>query len=310
MRQSDGQTWNHGDSAADVGSVAWAEYVRLQLVAQVEHLGEDEESFVGFLEIFREHRAWTLLVKKDGAAFQTIDEFCAYPRPWGLGTSWATLKPHLVSGLAKQGLSQDEIDRRLALEMVAEAKDPVPPPPGPGRGKKKALGSERPSLSEPGSRKTKTLRAINRAPDAVKEAYREGRISQTLAAKLGPKDPDGETAARNAEIARELRAMKDRKAADDLVRQRLGVVKVGPVDRALGIVRNMTDEELLEFEARFSRYLEQNGLLARPPIASPRVDGEKSEPEGDGEVELVQGTEAPLGEAVSSDIEQDTSSST
>ena len=36
-------------------------------------------------------------------------------------------------------------------------------------------------------RTAKQLRAINRAPDVVKDAYREGRISQTLAAKLGPK---------------------------------------------------------------------------------------------------------------------------
>ena len=37
-------------------------------------------------------------------------------------------------------------------------------------------------------RTAKQLRSINRAPDTVKDAYREGRISQTLAAKLGPKN--------------------------------------------------------------------------------------------------------------------------
>lgn len=44
-------------------------------------------------------------------------------------------------------------------------------------------------------RTAQRIRSITRAPDVVKDAYREGRISQTLAAKLRPKNPTPERAA-------------------------------------------------------------------------------------------------------------------
>ena len=91
------------------------------------------------------------------------------------------------------------------------------------------------------------LRAINRAPDAIKDAYREGRISQTLAAKLGPKNPPPEKAALVAEIAGEIRTMKDRKAVDGVVRQRLGHHQDTPVDRAIRLVERMNNTDRRKF---------------------------------------------------------------
>jgi hypothetical protein len=66
--------------------------------------------------------------------------------------------------------------RAAQLETVAE----------PRQGERTDLtsGHDGPKLDE---RTAKRLRSINRAPDIVKDAYREGRISQTLAAKLGPR---------------------------------------------------------------------------------------------------------------------------
>ncbi len=200
-RSETGQNWTVGRGGAPVGTRDWADFVRLQLVSQVEHLGEDDESFVGYLELLQEHRAWSLLTRHDGSTFRTREEFCAYKRPWGLGNTWAKLRPYVVSGLAKRGLGEAEIDRRLALDGV-----PVAMP----REESIAVANaarlaETPKPSTPhgeGTRPahavTERLRAITRAPEAVQDAYREGRISQTLAAKLGPKDPDGETAARIA----------------------------------------------------------------------------------------------------------------
>lgn len=209
------QNWTPGRLGADVGTREWADYVRLKLVAQVEHLGEDDESFVGWLELLTEHRAWSLLTKQDGSTFRTREEFCAYRRPWGLGMSWDRLRPFVRAAYAKRGMGEAEIDRALALDGVPE----------PEQGTRRDL-SETSNHDDKKSRQDATLarlRAINRAPEAVREAYQQGRISQTLAAKLGPKNPDADTAAKAAEIAQLIRKETDRKKVDAIVREHLGV---------------------------------------------------------------------------------------
>ena len=106
----------------------------------------------------------------------------------------------------------DDVDRHLALDGVPE---PIPAEERNATGRNQHTAEEvsRNECGKPppkrsdvqaftcqdaqtgaASRTTEQLRAINRAPDAIKDAYREGRISQTLAAKLGPKDPDPDTA--------------------------------------------------------------------------------------------------------------------
>jgi hypothetical protein len=49
------------------------------------------------------------------------------------------------------------------------------------------------------------LRAILRAPEVIQELYREGLVSQATAARMGPRSPQPEQAARVAE-ARQARA--------------------------------------------------------------------------------------------------------
>lgn len=215
LREAPGQNWTPGRLGAPVGTREWADAVRLKLVSQVEHLGEDDESFVGWLELLTEHRAWSLLTKRDGSTFRTREEFCAYERPWGLGATWERLRPYVRAAYAKRGMAEDEIDRTLALDGVPEPDKTGPRPTD----EVSYHNAKKPSEQVRVSR----LRAINRAPEAIREAYQEGRISQTLAAKLGPKNPDPDTAAKVAEIAREVRRMKDRKEVDALVRERLGV---------------------------------------------------------------------------------------
>lgn len=87
-------------------------------------------------------------------------------------------------------LSQEQIERSLQLETVPE---PAPAPNPTGRnqhtkpeGQLVSGGYEVKGHDDPeplDDRTAKRLRAINRAPDVVKDAYREGRISQTLAAE-------------------------------------------------------------------------------------------------------------------------------
>ena len=102
----------------------------------------------------------------------------------------------------------------------------------------------------------KRLRAITRAPSAIQDAYREGRISQTLAAKLGPKNPTPEKAAQVAEIAAGVRRLKNRRAVDSFVREQLGEPSRGAPARAMAIVRRMSPAELHAFEEQFNEFLQ------------------------------------------------------
>lgn len=208
------QNWTPGRLGAPVGSREWADAVRLKLVAQVEHIGEDDESFLGWIDLLEEHRAWSLLTRRDGSTFRTREEFCAFERPWGLGTPWEKLRPYVRAAMAKRGTADDVIERALALGGV-----PEPEKTGP-KASAVVSGSDCP---KPPDRTLKVLRAINRAPEAIREAYQDGRISQALAAKCGPKNPEPETAAKMAEIARFIRDEPDRRRVDAIVREQLGV---------------------------------------------------------------------------------------
>jgi hypothetical protein len=228
-----GQNWTAGRLTAPRGTRDWADAIRLKLVSIVEHLGEDDEGFVAYLELLQEHRAWTLLTKHDGSMFRTIEEFCSYKRPWGLGTPWAKLRPYVSAGLAKRGKSEPEIDRFLALQSVPEAMPKAESivAARDARGAKdgdsltpRGEGSSASASIVPHAT-VERLRAINRAPESVREAYKQGRISQTVAAKLGPAEPTPEAAALIAAIAGEVKSMPARKAVDAHVRERLSVEK-------------------------------------------------------------------------------------
>lgn len=243
MADPTGQNWTTGRLGAPVGTQEWADAVRLKLVAHVDHLGEDDDGWLGWLELLDNHRAWSLLTKHDGSTFRTREEFCAYKRPWGLGTPIEKLEPYVMAAFAKRGIPLEEAHRRWKTGGVSSglSKEEVA---ALGRAAKRELvdlasgdksgpddakelsslkGNDCPLGDAPPERTIKQLRAITRAPAAVQEAYHKGRISQTLAAKLGPKDPAPEQAATIAEIAREIRTMPDRKQVDALVRERLGV---------------------------------------------------------------------------------------
>lgn len=247
-----------GRPGAPIGSREWADWFRTILVSEVQQLGKQDAGLAEYVGLLKEHRAWSLMNKPDGSFFSSIEEFCAHKRPYGLGTPWDRLRPFVVAGMAKSGAPADVIERTLQLETVAEAKA-TPEVAAMGRAARAAKAADAhvncgDSLSRhdgglDGARSAERLRAITRAPDAVKDAYREGRISQVLAAKLGPKNPDPDTAAHIASIAREL-PKADRKAVDAHVRERLGVKAPSSVDRALSAVERLTDAQRAVFFER------------------------------------------------------------
>jgi hypothetical protein len=48
------------------------------------------------------------------------------------------------------------------------------------------------AVSDGDKRKNERLRAILRAPEPIQDLYRQGLVSQTVAAKAGPRKPDEE----------------------------------------------------------------------------------------------------------------------
>jgi hypothetical protein len=53
-------------------------------------------------------------------------------------------------------------------------------------------------------RKAGRLRAVDRAPEVVKDLFREGRVNQKTAARLGPESPTPEQAAKVAEARQRI----------------------------------------------------------------------------------------------------------
>jgi hypothetical protein len=186
-----------GSKFAEVGTVAWAERVRLELMGCVKDIPSHVDRIRRYLDIFQSHRAWTLLRDRNGSPFDTFEVFCSTPQPFGLGMSWQALRPYVEARVGK---------RAVDLATVAPAKVPDPPPPGPGRGKKKDRPPSGRSFSErPSHTADAQLRAIaERAPEPARELYKQGLLGQKEAAKLGPKNPKPEDAARVTAIAQEL----------------------------------------------------------------------------------------------------------
>lgn len=186
-----------GSKVAEVGTVAWAERVRLELMGCVKDIPSHVDRIRRYIDIFQSHRAWTLLRDRNGQPFDTFEAFCSTPQPFGLGMPWQSLRPYVEARIGK---------RAVDLATVAPAKVPEPPPPGPGRGKKKDRAPSAPGFhKQDGSRSEKQLRAIaERAPEPARELYKQGLLGQKEAAKLGPKNPRPEDAARVTAIAQEL----------------------------------------------------------------------------------------------------------
>lgn len=188
-----------GSWDAEVGSPEWAKRFRLGWLATKHDLRDAPERFVRYYRKAVETRAWTVMNGPDGGTFRTFDEFCRAPEPWGFGEPWANIRPFLVGVVP---------ERELDLATVSPAKVPEPPAKGkPNRGKPNpdALPGRESGSKEPGHASGERLRAIaERAPEPARELYKQGLLGQKEAAKLGPKNPKPEDAARVTAIAQEL----------------------------------------------------------------------------------------------------------
>jgi hypothetical protein len=228
-----------GDPRAAVESEPYATRWRIDLAGAVKNLDLYPGRIDTLVGLGEKHQLWRFLKRADGGAFGSFREFCETPEPHGLGTPEAVIRSALERIHGKQAVQ---------LVTVPEASKPGPKPDGEPINSSEANNLSPQTLSK--------LRAINRAPEPVREMYRNGLIGQDVAAKLGPKNPEPEFAARREELIGEIKTLGDKRSVNRTVRSWLGV-SASSVDRAMSAVRRMTPPELYDFEARFDEYLQQ-----------------------------------------------------
>jgi hypothetical protein len=249
-----------GRLGAPVGSEEWALDLRLHLTGLAKDLPSQPKALAESIKLFCEHRGWTLVHDMHGQKFSTFETFCEHPQPWGIGRQWREVQAALVAVLGERSVELVTVAPAVEEPDTSGLKRDA----GPGRGHRKTdvapvattVSREERSEIERSSR----LRAIaEHAPVPVKDLYRSGLLGQKEAAKLGPKNPTPEEAARVTSIARDLAAeakaldtstealrKQAQRALNTKARDLLGV-RVDRVAEALRAVEKMNDEERARF---------------------------------------------------------------
>jgi hypothetical protein len=192
-----------GKVAAEVGTVEWAERLRLDMGGMVKDLSFWAKQFKGCVDLAIQNRAWTMLKDPVGQPYRAWEAFCAERQPWGLGRPWPEIKPAMEAALIEAG---QDAGRTLQLVTVAPAQNPADKPrvehghfsqTAPG-----AVASQTAPGAVASKRQAEAVRAIaERAPEPARELYKAGLLGQKEAAKLGPKNPTPEQAAKVTEVA-------------------------------------------------------------------------------------------------------------
>lgn len=212
----------YGDPNAPVGTVEWAKHWRLGFQLAVKDLPQATTSNRRYFDIGNEHRAWTLLTDREGKKFPDFDSFCRTGQPWGLGVDPAKFRTHLAAEVG---------DKAADLETVSPGDDEG------GHHSLYAGATGAPALDGMSARKAKNLRAIIRAPEVVQELYKDDRLTQKDAARLGPKSPTPDQASRIAEARQDLEQLdrgtprpKFRKQAREVIDRHFGRREPSPLD--------------------------------------------------------------------------------
>lgn len=240
----------YGNLSAPIGSAEWAKRWRLEFQSVAKRLSLHPKAGQEFYEKGKQYRAWTLLTDAKGKHFRTWEAFCSCDQPWGLGMDPVQFKAFLDAVEGKKVAD---------LETVSPGDDKGGAPKGnqnarKGKGDGETTGATvAPVVSEASGRKEKNLRAILRAPEVVQELYKADRITQADAAKLGPKSPTPEVAAKVAEARQEIEEIdrgldkaKFRKEVAKVVSRHLGKTAPTVLERILALVPKLTKDEKQE----------------------------------------------------------------
>jgi hypothetical protein len=177
-----------GREDAPLGSVAWAQRVRLHSQHIIEYAVKAPKEANEFVTFFVQHRTWTLLNKSDGSMFSTFEEFCEARKPYGWGIKYVELRRVLELALARDGVNGE---KALAVATVAPANPHRLDGPTPKRGVEErqdgqgVLASNSPTRAADDKR-AQRLRAIaERTPEAARDLFRRDLLGVVEAAALG-----------------------------------------------------------------------------------------------------------------------------
>lgn len=251
MRASPHADPGYGDPNAPIGSAEWAKRWRLCFQTAVKELPRAPRSSLEYFKIGSEHRAWTLVTDEGGRHYPDFDSFCRDRQPYGLEVDPAKFRAYLKAEVG---------ERDADLITVSPGDDKGGAPEG-NRNAAKGRGEESTgTIVVPvdsggmSPMKAKNLRAVLRSPEVVQQLYREGKVSQTTAAKLGPKSPSPEQASKIAEARKGLEQLDPglkprefRKAADAVVKAALNVPDKTPLDHLRAWWAKASPEERAAF---------------------------------------------------------------
>ncbi len=242
-----------GDPNAPPGSPDWAMRWRMDLQNEVKKLPLPVETIRKAFEQGQTYRAWTLLKrpKEDGGKpFADFDTFCSYREPWGLGMDPVKFRAYLAAELGDK-----------AADLVAGKPSPKPGAPegnknaakGDGKNNSAANAGLNTKARRQGERKEEYISAVLRAPEVVQQMYRDDRITQADAAKMGPKKPTPEQAAKVAQARQELEKISPalpkpeaRKQAKRIVQRHLGGQAPPPLELVKRACARLTANERAE----------------------------------------------------------------
>lgn len=74
-----------GNIAATPGSRDWAVAVRMETQYQLHRAESNAGGVRAWVQLFKEHSGYKALTSKHGKPFESFEEYCLAPEPYGLG---------------------------------------------------------------------------------------------------------------------------------------------------------------------------------------------------------------------------------
>lgn len=113
-----------GVVGAPIGSVEWAQRIRLELRANLDDIHKVPDQVIRAIEVLRWNDSWRLLNKEDDTEFSSFEEFFEYEEPWGLGRPIALVRPYLEAR-KNHHMWETEDPILTLMREVASAKEAV-----------------------------------------------------------------------------------------------------------------------------------------------------------------------------------------
>ena len=174
-----------GRAGAPIGTIEWAQYLRLHSQPMIDRAMKAPVEAQEIVDFVREHKAWKLMNRPDGSAFDTFDSFCEHPKPYGWGVKVEDLSMLIEAALRRVG-----VNGKRAVAMLSVPKDGRASREHADDGTFKAKEQNHSPHDEgngvPPHATRERIRAIDRAPKQVGDLFERDLIGVAEAAKLGP----------------------------------------------------------------------------------------------------------------------------